>query len=196
MKKVNELNALTKMIDEVKAKSEEVRKRRIDEFFKGLLFISDKLKEMYRMLSFDGDAHLELVDSFDPYSEGVTFNVRPPRKTWRNIINLSGGEKTLASMALIFALHQFKPSPLYVMDEIDAALDFRNVSIIGNYIKVCRIPIFRTVSRFKSKISIQIFDQILENSRNIFLISIEFNFFLAKNEQYSIHRNIVTRTYV
>jgi structural maintenance of chromosome 4 len=43
--------------------------------------------------------------------------------------------QTLSSLALVFALHHYKPTPLYVMDEIDAALDFKNVSIIGNYIK-------------------------------------------------------------
>ena len=58
----------------------------------------------------------------------------PPKKSWRNITNLSGGEKTLSSLALVFALHKYKPTPLYVMDEIDAALDFRNVSIVANYI--------------------------------------------------------------
>lgn len=62
-------------------------------------------------------------------------SVRPPRKTWKKISNLSGGEKTLSSLALVFALHYYKPSPLYVMDEIDAALDFKNVSIVGHYVK-------------------------------------------------------------
>lgn len=64
-------------------------------------------------------------------------SVRPPKKSWKNISNLSGGEKTLSSLALVFALHHYKPTPLYVMDEIDAALDFKNVSIVANYIKVC-----------------------------------------------------------
>jgi len=63
-------------------------------------------------------------------------SVRPPKKSWKNISNLSGGEKTLSSLALVFALHHYKPTPLYVMDEIDAALDFKNVSIVANYIKV------------------------------------------------------------
>lgn len=64
------------------------------------------------------------------------YSVRPPKKSWKNISNLSGGEKTLSSLALVFALHHYKPTPLYVMDEIDAALDFKNVSIVANYIKV------------------------------------------------------------
>ena len=62
--------------------------------------------------------------------------MRPPKKSWKNISNLSGGEKTLSSLALVFALHHYKPTPLYVMDEIDAALDFKNVSIVAHYIKV------------------------------------------------------------
>lgn len=63
------------------------------------------------------------------------FSVRPPKKSWKNIANLSGGEKTLSSLSLVFALHHFKPTPLYFMDEIDAALDFKNVSIVAHYVK-------------------------------------------------------------
>lgn len=87
------------------------------------------------MITLGGDAELELVDTLDPFSEGINFSVRPPKKSWKQITNLSGGEKTLASLSLVFALHHYKPTPLYFMDEIDAALDFRNVSIIANYIK-------------------------------------------------------------
>lgn len=87
------------------------------------------------MITLGGDAELELVDSLDPFSEGIVFSVRPPKKSWKNICNLSGGEKTLSSLALVFALHHFKPTPLYFLDEIDAALDFKNVSIVGNYVK-------------------------------------------------------------
>ena len=83
------------------------------------------------MITMGGNAELELVDSLDPFSEGILFSVMPPKKSWKNIGNLSGGEKTLSSLALVFALHQFRPTPLYVMDEIDAALDFRNVSLFS-----------------------------------------------------------------
>jgi structural maintenance of chromosome 4 len=64
--------------------------------------------------------------------QGIVFSVRPPKKSWKHIANLSGGEKTLSSLSLVFALHHYKPTPLYVMDEIDAALDFKNVSIGGS----------------------------------------------------------------
>lgn len=95
----------------------------------------NRLAVRLQMITLGGDAELELVDSLDPFTEGIVFSVRPPKKSWKNIANLSGGEKTLSSLALVFALHHYKPTPLYVMDEIDAALDFRNVSIVGNYIK-------------------------------------------------------------
>ncbi len=52
-----------------------------------------KLKEMYQMITLGGDAELELVDNLDPFMEGILFSVRPPKKSWKNISNLSGGEK-------------------------------------------------------------------------------------------------------
>uniref|UniRef100_A0A7S1TMH2 Structural maintenance of chromosomes protein 4 n=1 Tax=Erythrolobus australicus TaxID=1077150 RepID=A0A7S1TMH2_9RHOD len=107
----------------------------MDKFMTGFVTISSELKKMYQMITLGGDAELELVDSLDPFSEGLVFSVRPPKKSWKNIANLSGGEKTLSSLALVFALHSYKPTPLYFMDEIDAALDFRNVSIVANYIQ-------------------------------------------------------------
>eukprot|EP01083_Nonionella_stella_P295727 1004978_1 len=121
--------------DKIREEYENYKRMRFDSFMNGFSIITKKLKEMYRMLTCGGDAELELVDSIDPFSEGVQFSVRPPKKSWKNISNLSGGEKTLSSMALVFALHHYKPTPLYVMDEIDAALDFKNVSIVANYIQ-------------------------------------------------------------
>merc|ERR1712070_584957 len=114
---------------------EGLRQQRLTQFMEGFSVISMKLKEMYQMITLGGDAELELVDTMDPFSEGINFSVRPPKKSWKQITNLSGGEKTLASLSLVFALHHYRPTPLYFMDEIDAALDFRNVSIIANYIK-------------------------------------------------------------
>eukprot|EP00361_Fabrea_salina_P006434 CAMPEP_0202439884 /NCGR_PEP_ID=MMETSP1345-20130828/36398_1 /ASSEMBLY_ACC=CAM_ASM_000843 /TAXON_ID=342563 /ORGANISM="Fabrea Fabrea salina" /LENGTH=474 /DNA_ID=CAMNT_0049054441 /DNA_START=632 /DNA_END=2056 /DNA_ORIENTATION=- len=113
----------------------ELKSKRLHEFTIGFTLISQKLKEMYRMITRGGDAELEFADSTDPFAEGIIFTVRPPSKSWKKMANLSGGEKTLSSLALVFALHHYKPNALYVMDEVDAALDFQNVSVIANYIK-------------------------------------------------------------
>ena len=134
-KRMGELDEITKQRDAARAKYDALRKKRLAMFSEGFFTIKMKLKEMYRMLTLGGDAELEQVDTLDPFSEGILFSVRPPRKSWKSISNLSGGEKTLCSLALVFALHHYRPTPLYVMDEIDAALDFKNVSIIANYIK-------------------------------------------------------------
>jgi structural maintenance of chromosome 4 len=114
--------------DTAKKRCDDLRRLRLEGFMEGFSTISLRLKEMYQMITMGGNAELELVDSLDPFSEGILFSVMPPKKSWKNISNLSGGEKTLSSLALVFALHHYKPTPLYVMDEIDAALDFRNVS--------------------------------------------------------------------
>uniref|UniRef100_A0A8C8IG99 Structural maintenance of chromosomes protein n=1 Tax=Oncorhynchus tshawytscha TaxID=74940 RepID=A0A8C8IG99_ONCTS len=123
LKRVAELDEITTERDNFKRGCEDLRKQRLNEFMAGFNIITNKLKENYQMLTLGGDAELELVDSLDPFSEGIMFSVRPPKK-----------KKTLSSLALVFALHHFKPTPLYFMDEIDAALDFKNVSIVACYI--------------------------------------------------------------
>ncbi|KAG7215613.1 hypothetical protein INR49_022139, partial [Caranx melampygus] len=134
LQRVAQLDEITTERDKFKRAYEDLRKQRLNEFMAGFSMITNKLKENYQMLTLGGDAELELVDSLDPFSEGIMFSVRPPKKSWKKIFNLSGGEKTLSSLALVFALHHYKPTPLYFMDEIDAALDFKNVSIVACYI--------------------------------------------------------------
>lgn len=108
--------------------------KRRNEFRVDFDHICKNLKTLYQKLSLGGDARLEYINTLDPFSMGINFAVRPNKKAWKVNTSLSGGEKTLASLALIFALHYYKPSPLYIMDEIDAALDFKNVSIIAHYV--------------------------------------------------------------
>ena len=59
----------------------------------------------------------------------------PPAKRFRDMEHLSGGEKTMAALALLFAVHGYQPSPFFVLDEVDAALDNANVAKIANYIR-------------------------------------------------------------
>lgn len=126
--RASDLQTAIEQRDSAKKRCDDLRRLRLEGFMEGFSAISLRLKEMYQMITMGGNAELELVDSLDPFSEGILFSVMPPKKSWKNISNLSGGEKTLSSLALVFALHHYKPTPLYVMDEIDAALDFRNVS--------------------------------------------------------------------
>ena len=80
------------------------------------------------MLSLEGDED-------EPYLHGVVYRVMPPMKRYMPMDALSGGEKTVASLALIFALHSYKPSPFFVLDEIDAALDNINVQRVSAYVR-------------------------------------------------------------
>jgi len=96
---------------------------------------SKRLSKAFSETSLRGDAELELIDESDPFSEGVSISVRPKDKSWKKIAHLSGGEKTLTSLSFIFALQAYKPSPFYCMDEIDAALDIRNVLKAALYIR-------------------------------------------------------------
>lgn len=70
----------------------------------------------------------------EPYLYGTKYNTMPPSKRFRDMEQLSGGEKTVAALALLFAIHDFRPSPFFVLDEIDAALDAVNVQKVANYI--------------------------------------------------------------
>ncbi len=64
----------------------------------------------------------------------------PPLKRFRDMDHLSGGEKTMAALALLFAVHSYQPSPFFVLDEVDAALDNANVAKISNYIREHAAP--------------------------------------------------------
>ena len=73
LKRVGELDRITDLRDEQRRLHEDLRKQRLDEFVAGFTVITYKLKEMYQMITLGGDAELELVDSLDPFSEGIVF---------------------------------------------------------------------------------------------------------------------------
>lgn len=87
--------------------------------------IDDIYKDLTRSDTFPmgGTAYLALDNADEPYLGGIKFNTMPPAKRFRDIDQLSGGERTVAALALLFALWRAQPAPLFVMDEIDAALD-------------------------------------------------------------------------
>ena len=132
---VEEYQSVEVKAQRIMLKRDEIYLKRKDMFMKGFRFIEKSLRDVYSSITKTGDAELELYERIDPFSKGINYQVRPAGKSWKQLSKLSGGEKTLSSLALIFALHRYKPTPLYFMDEIDAALDFRNVGIVGEFIK-------------------------------------------------------------
>ncbi len=81
-----------------------------------------------------GTASLALENVDEPYLGGVRFHAMPPLKRFRDMESLSGGEKTVAALALLFAMHSYRKAPFFVLDEVDDALDNTNVHRVVRYI--------------------------------------------------------------
>ncbi|KAF9496421.1 hypothetical protein BDN71DRAFT_747742 [Pleurotus eryngii] len=119
----------------------DVKKRRCELFNKAYNHISERIDQVYKDLTkgkaapMGGVAYLSLEDSEEPYAGGIKYHAMPPMKRFRDMEQLSGGEKTVAALALLFAIHSYQPAPFFVLDEVDAALDNTNVAKIANYIR-------------------------------------------------------------
>ncbi|KAJ1612147.1 SMC1 structural maintenance of chromosomes 1 [Cryptosporidium canis] len=127
---------------EIDKSFKQLRKRRTESFIKCFEAVKEAVGDFYSKLTCDdsnigGQAFLDLDDTNleEPFACGIIFHAMPPSKRFRDIQHLSGGEKTMAALALLFAMQSYHPSPFFVLDEVDAALDPRNVQSIAQFLK-------------------------------------------------------------
>ena len=103
--------------------------------------VEKRISETYRELTkgsahpTGGQAFLTLENYDEPFLGGVNFTAMPPSKRYREMEMLSGGEKTIAALALLFAIHSYRASPFFVLDEVDAALDKSNVEKMARFVR-------------------------------------------------------------
>uniref|UniRef100_A0ABI0P4P1 Structural maintenance of chromosomes protein n=1 Tax=Bos taurus TaxID=9913 RepID=A0ABI0P4P1_BOVIN len=116
---------------------EQVKKRRYDLFNQCFEHISISIDQIYKKLCRNNSAQafLSPENPEEPYLEGISYNCVAPGKRFMPMDNLSGGEKCVAALALLFAVHSFRPAPFFVLDEVDAALDNTNIGKVSSYIK-------------------------------------------------------------
>jgi len=98
-------------------------------------FINSRFQEVFRQVFGGGSAHLSLQDPKDLLECGIEITAQPPGKTAKVLTLLSGGEKALTAISLLFAIFHFKPSPFCVLDEVDAPLDEANVGRFAALVK-------------------------------------------------------------
>ena len=117
-------SAIVKLKASIHELNQKGRERLLEAFTK----VNRKFNEVYTKLFSGGTAKIELVDSDDPLEAGLEMFVSPPGKRLQSITLLSGGEQALTALSLIFAVFLVNPSPICVLDEVDAPLDDANVT--------------------------------------------------------------------
>lgn len=117
--------------------------------------IRDNFRETFRELFGGGKADLALMDDGDPLESGIEITAKPPGKQLQSVSLLSGGEKTMTAVALLFAIYMVKPSPFCILDEMDAPLDESNINrflaMLDRFVKQSQFLVIthnkRTISR-------------------------------------------------
>jgi len=125
------VSAIIKLKESINELNQRGREKLLEAFEK----VNRKFNEVYTKLFNGGNAKLELVDSDDPLEAGLEMLVSPPGKRLQSITLLSGGEQALTALSLIFAVFLTNPSPICVLDEVDAPLDDANVTRFCNLLE-------------------------------------------------------------
>ena len=127
------MDDLTKAKNDLEEVIAEIRRRSEEMFLETYGQISENFQEMFTTLFGGGKAELVLTDEENVLESGIDIKAQPPGKKMLQLGLLSGGERSMTAVALLFATYMVKPSPFCILDEIDAALDARN---IGAFMRV------------------------------------------------------------
>ena len=131
----NRISTLTVERQSILDKMNGFEKDKKEAFMKTYTAINENFKDIYHQLS-EGEGRLILENENDPLSAGMTIEAKPRDKTTNNKLGaLSGGEKALTALALVFSIQKYLPAPFYALDEVDASLDTMNVERISEMIK-------------------------------------------------------------
>ncbi|MCG4586064.1 chromosome segregation protein SMC, partial [Anaerosalibacter bizertensis] len=121
--------------DGLKKVIKDIEKEMEQRFMKNFNVIKQNFNQVFRELFGGGKADVYLIDEGNSLSSGIEIMAQPPGKKLQSLSLLSGGEKSLTAVALLFAILKTKPTPFCILDEIDAALDEANISRYTNYLK-------------------------------------------------------------
>ncbi|WJX18420.1 Structural maintenance of chromosomes protein 1, variant 2 [Trifolium repens] len=136
-----EFEAVRKEEQEKAKRFNDVKQKRYDLFMDAFNHIAGNIDKIYKQLTksnthpLGGTAYLNLENEDDPFLHGMKYTAMPPTKRFRDMEQLSGGEKTVAALALLFSIHSYRPSPFFILDEVDAALDNLNVAKVAGFIR-------------------------------------------------------------
>ncbi|KAL9651789.1 hypothetical protein ABK040_014434 [Willaertia magna] len=160
-----------------KKEFEDIKEKRKKAFSDAFDAISEAIDSIYKELTRSetqpgGTAYLTSEDTEEPYLAGIKYNAMPPSKRYRDMSQLSGGEKTVAALALLFAIHRFRPSPFFILDEIDAALDNVNVQKVANFVQT----------------------NVNKNTCQFLIISLKENFYTNAHSLVGIYRDLPTKS--
>ena len=106
----------------------EINRRSVEQFEEAFQAIRKNFQDVFQILFGGGQCDLRLLDDGDVLESGIDIIAQPPGKRLQNVLLLSGGEKALAALALLIAIFRYRPSPVCVLDEVDAPLDDANIS--------------------------------------------------------------------
>ena len=123
---------LTQAIEKLRLAINKINNEGKNRLLKAYEEVNKNFSELFKKLFNGGEAKLELVKTDDPLQTGIEIYARPPGKKLSSISLLSGGEKALTAISLIFSIFLINPSPICILDEVDAALDENNVEKFCN----------------------------------------------------------------